>query len=291
MKKILSITFAIAALCVVSCKKGDDGADIDRSGFTVFGVDTEEIELVPGERVSELWKTGDRLSVFGTEQGNNVPYELKRSGAGKREAVFYGPVVKGDVLAAFPYQEGLALDGDKIPFTLPSWQGYDASAGNAAWFRSNCPSTLATSEANGSVLHFLYPAGLLAVQIRFDEPVYVTEMTLEANRGISGRMLYGQDGAVTPSAVAAQQISQDLGGEAVPSLVDGNYSTFRFVLPPAEYAAGSLMLRVSTTEENFSVSLPAMTVKRVVGSDFAVASVQVGTSLIPVFTGENGYLE
>lgn len=289
MKKFFYIL--CIALLAAACKKTDDGKDIDRSGYTLFAVDTEEIELVPGERVSDTWKAGDRLSVFGMTQGDNVPYELKRSGIGAREATFYGPVVKGSVLASFPYSAGLALDGDKIPFTLPSWQGYDASAGNAAWFRSNCPSTLATSESNGSVLHFLYPAGLLAVQIRFDEPVYVTEMTLEANRGISGRMLYGQDGTVTPSAVAAQQISQDLGGEAVPSLVDGNYSTFRFVLPPAEYAAGSLMLRVSTTDENFSVSLPAMTVKRVAGSDFAVASVQVGTSLIPVFTGENGYLE
>lgn len=291
MKKILSITFAIAALCVVSCKKGDDGADIDRSGFTVFGVDTEEIELVPGERVSELWKTGDRLSVFGTEQGNNVPYELKRSGAGKREAVFYGPVVKGDVLAAFPYQEGLALEKGQMPFTIPSVQAFDASADNATWFRRYCPTTLADASGVEQALHFRYPAGLLEVQIRFDEVVNVVAMTLSANRGISGRLLAAAGCEVNPSDVSSAQISQYFDGEIVPSRIGDRFTSFRFVLPPADFGAGSLTLKVVTTEEEFSVAFPAVTIRRVAGNEFAVASVQVNASGIPVFSLENGYLE
>ncbi|MBQ7269405.1 MAG: hypothetical protein IJS62_06085 [Bacteroidales bacterium] len=282
-------------LCLVllsaACSQKDDGSDIDRSGRTVFTVDTEEIELVPGQRVSDTWKAGDRLSLFGSEQGLNLAYELKRSGEGQREARFYGPLVKGDVMASFPYVEGLVPESGKLPFTIPSVQEFEPLADDAAFFRRYCPFLMADAAADENVLHFRYPAGLLEVQIRFDEVVNVTSMELDADHGISGRLLAAPGCAVTPSSVASSRTSLDFGGEAVPSRSGDSFTSFRFVLPHADYGRGSLTLKVSTTDEEFSVAFPAISVPRVAGSGFAVASVQVGTSLIPVFSIENGYLE
>lgn len=283
------MTLAIAALLAVSCKKGDDGSDIDKSGYTVFTVDTEQIDF-DGASASDSWENGDKLGVFGSQSGSNVPYTLKRSGEGSRTAAFYGPLVTGtSIKAYFPYSESLVTEDGKIPFWLNTTQQFSTDGALNAFIRQ-CNSTFAVSDES-SVLHFLYPLGLLAVQLRVEEVMYVTSMTLESTEGIAGRLLVGDDILAQPSGISSKSISLDFSGEAVASRQGDNITNFYFVLPPAVYPAKSLRLKIVTTEEELSVNLRETAVSRVSATDFNISTVYVWTSDIPGFDIMDGYLE
>ncbi|MBO4446979.1 MAG: hypothetical protein J5764_02505 [Bacteroidales bacterium] len=291
MKKILTITIALAALLAPSCRKVDDGSDIDKSGFTVFRADTEELEIESGVKVSDTWADGDMLGVFGSESGVNEAYVLKRSGVGKAEAAFYGPLVKGGkVTAYFPYADDVALQDGLVPFWLNPVQTYDAESGAAEFFKRYCNLCVA-STADDATLHFRYPLGMLEIQIRFDETVSVSGMSVSSDSGIAGRLLAAGDGSSSESAISAHTVSLDFGGVPVQSRTADGFAAFRFVLRPGVYPAKSLVLNITALDEEITVRLGETVVERVKGNNFNVTTVVVGTSDIPGFNKEDGYLE
>jgi hypothetical protein len=286
MKKFI-IPIAVCCLCACVNLTPDTGEDIDHSGHTYFGVDIENLSIgdvpVPGS-----WNAGDRIGVFGSDSGNNVPYYLKSGGEGLQAAAFYGGLVKGDVLAYAPYDE--AASSASILCQLERVQAYQKGIGKADYFLKYNPRTFAVEGEDG-VLHFKYPMGLLCVTFEFVDPITIQALSLKGKVGISGTLEATWDGDVRPSALSHKEISIDLGGNTVSSKEGGKFNEFLFVLPPAVYAQGDLTLEVVTTEEDMILALQELEIKRVDKSSFPVTSIEVKSSDLPGYEKEEGYLE
>jgi len=286
MKKFI-IPIAVCCLCACVNLTPDTGEDIDHSGHTYFGVDIENLSIgdvpVPGS-----WNAGDRIGVFGSDSGNNVPYYLKSGGEWLQAAAFYGGLVKGDVLAYAPYDE--AASSASILCQLERVQAYQKGIGKADYFLKYNPRTFAVEGEDG-VLHFKYPMGLLCVTFEFVDPITIQALSLKGKVGISGTLEATWDGDVRPSALSHKEISIDLGGNTVSSKEGGKFNEFLFVLPPAVYAQGDLTLEVVTTEEDMILALQELEIKRVDKSSFPVTSIEVKSSDLPGYEKEEGYLE
>lgn len=287
MKKIIQHIILCCICCACTTVLPDTGEDIDRSGHTRFNVDIENLSLA-GTSIPGRWEDGDRIGVYGSEAGQNVPYYLKRGGEGLQAAAFYGSVVRGDIISYAPYDKGIT--SAIVPCELQRIQEFQPEAGKADWFLKYNPRTFAAMGEDG-ILHFHYPMGLLSVAFKFDEPVSVKEITLKSTKGISGLLDIDKSGYVQPSAITGKEISLDLGGKLVPSKSGSSFTEFLFVLPPAVYAAGELSLSVVTPEENMLLMLPELEVKRVENADFPVLSIVVTSKNLPGFEKEDGYLE
>lgn len=290
MKKIYFLIIATAVACISCQKEEGRKTDIDTSGYTMFSANTEEVEF-QGHKFSDPWRDGTCIGVYGSESGTNSRFFLKRSGAGKTDAFFYGPLVKGDAVCAYhPYSETYALENGKFPFMLASVQPFEAESGAWDAFYS-CDSLSFASMKTAGNLDFKYPMGVLAVEFHFDEITNVKKISLVGKNPISGKLLVDTDCNVTSSAVSTNVIELDLKSQVVPSKVGDVYTPFYFVLPPAVYAFKDLVLNVSTDTEDMSVILKETTVPRVRSCDFKVASVEITSSDIPGFNTETGYLE
>lgn len=268
---------------------GDKGEDIDKSGYTIFQVDTEDLDIA-GSEVAGTWKNGDCIGVFGSEAGSNVPYSLKRSGEGLQAAAFYGELVKGDIQAYFPYADGVAADGETLPCELSYVQVFDPQASFTEYFlRYNSRSF--ASLGSDATLHFRYPMGLMDLQIGFDEPVAVNSITLNSSMGISGRLDVDASGQVVDSGLAHKYITLDLGSDPVPSKTGSAITHFLFVLPPRTYATGDLSLVIDTADEEIHIMMRETVIQRVMNTEFPVTSITVGTSDITPYNKEDGYFE
>jgi len=289
MKKIFCILIITLAFAACQKQNADSGSDIDTSGYTVFSANTEEVEML-GSRSFKLWEDGDCIGLFGSTSGVNQKFFLKRSGVGKSDAVFYGPVVKGDaIFAYYPYSETAELENGKYPFMLSSVQDLNVESAADAFFA--CDSLSVASMNQAGKLDFKYPMGVLSVEFHFDEIINVKEISLTGKNPICGKMLVDASCNVTPSEVATKVISLDLDGQIVPSKVGEVYTPFYFVLPPAVYAFKNLTLNVKTDKEDMTITLKETTVPRVKACDFKVASVEITSSDLPGFNKEDGYLE
>ena len=293
MRKYI-IPLLLAVSSVAACQKTvkDEGKDINLEGYTMFNVDIEAVDLDGGAASQAVWADGASIGIFGSESGSNACFNIKRSDAGLSAASFYGELVKGSQIAAYaPYENGLSRENGAIPLDLAAVQPFESDASVASHFISLCPRIFA-SLGKDKALHFAYPLGLLNVSITFDEAIEVQGMKLSSNsKGLSGRMGVLPSGETATTSVSRSEISLDFGGTAVSSKdADGGFTSFLFVLPPAEYAAGELSLEITTAEELIRVQLPAIEVKRVEGKDFVIANTEVGSGL-PGFETQPGILE
>lgn len=287
MKKYI-IPIAVCCLCACVNLTPDTGEDIDRSGHTLFSVDIENLSIgeapVPGS-----WNAEDRIGIFGSDSGNNVPYYLKKGGEGLQAAAFYGGLVKGNVLAYAPYEE--SASSAAVLCSLERVQEYQENADKTGFFLRYNSRTFAVASSEEGILHFKYPMGLLCVRFEFVDPVDILAITLKGKVGISGTLEAGWDGEVKPSALSHKEISLDLGGNAVSSKTGDRFNEFLFVLPPAVYAAGDLSLSVVTTDDEMLLGIHEIEIKRVEKESFPVTNIVVRSSDIPAYGKEDGYLE
>ena len=63
MKKYIILLGIAASICACTQTIEDKGEDIDTSGYTVFDVDTEELNL-SGAAFSDTWDNGVFIGVF-----------------------------------------------------------------------------------------------------------------------------------------------------------------------------------------------------------------------------------
>ena len=282
----------LAVILLAGCQKTvkDKGDDIDTSGYTMFGVDIEALDLGAGTRFDGVWAEGSRIGVFGNKSGDNAEFNLRRSDAGLSAASFYGELVKGDAISAYaPFEQGISLENGAIPFNLAPVQRYDAAASIDTLFAGYCTRLFASLGDDGK-LHFRYPMGLLKVVFNFDEPITVTAMQLSSSTGISGRMGVLPSGEILTGAVTRRDITLSIAAPVSSADAEGHPVPFWFVIPPAAYEDGALILEATTAEEVIRVQLRGIEVKRVEGKEFSVASVEVNASL-PGFETTPGILE
>lgn len=289
MKKYIIPIVLICLACACVKTKPDTGEDIDKSGYTFFGVDIENLSI-GGVPVPGSWDDGDQIGVFGSEAGANVPYYLKRGGEGLQAAAFYGGLVKGDVLAYAPFDKTVSATEDAIPCELERVQLFQPGADKTAWFLQYNPRTFAARGEDG-ILHFRYPMGLMSVRFEFADPIQVQAITIRGENGLSGWLEADWDGDVRPSALSHKEISLNLSGESVSSKTGDGFTEFLFVLPPAVYEAGALTLDVVTPDEEMFLGLQEVEIKRVDNTVFPVTNIVVTSSDLPGFGKVDGYLE
>lgn len=282
---------AICATLLLSCEMKDKGTDIDLSGHTIFKVDMEGISF-GGLSEDRVWKDGDMIGVFGSEQGDNEGFYLKTSFEGETVAEFYGPLVKGELIRAyFPYDKTLKDGVNGIPCTLSSVQAYDSQKNSVEFFKDCSRTAFAVLDETGE-FHFKYPFGIIEIIMALDAPVEMTGASLSGRSPVSGVFEINEQGLPVPTDVSQNVITLDFGGAVVPSKDSEDPAVLRFVLPPAFYFAGDLSLEVNVQDgQDFIVLLGDVAVERVDCSDFTVSSTIVTLSDIPGLEVEDGYLE
>ncbi len=289
MKKHIIYPMIALALCACSPAGKDNGEDIDTSGYTVFSVDIENLSL-GGAAQGGVWEEGASIGVFGSEQGDNEQYFLRRDAAGLQAATFYGSVVKGKVSAYSPFAQGTVSHDGTLPCELSPVQEFDAASGKEEWFLRYNPRTFASADSEGT-LHFRYPMGLMSVRFEFQEEIEITSFTLNCSRGISGRLDVNANGEVSASGLSHKYISLDLGDAGVSNKTEDGFTEFLLALPPGVYQSGELRLNVITGEDEMEVVLGETEIRRVEGAELPVTAISVGTSDLPGFEKEHGYLE
>ena len=290
---------AVAAGCTKT-ERPESDRRVQPEGYTLFRASTEA--LLPGtgdgDPFERIWSQGDCIGLFASEQGNNECYTLKRAGYGSADAEFYGPQVIGERIAAYyPYEAALEGEAGAIPLALAPMQRYEAGCSAAERFLICCPRTFAGVDAAGR-LSFGYPLGMLAVQIRFEDPVTVTGMTLTSrSRRLAGAGTVDEALALTMSDAASPSIELDCGAGVVSESRGAaddeiRHTSYCFVLPPATYAARDLSLEIRTLEQPaISCTLRELDVRRVSALDCTIATAVVSAGPGGGFDVETGYLE
>lgn len=290
MKRTIILMLCLAAL--ISCEMKDRGTDIDLSGHTVFNVDMEAISMAGDFPEQRVWKQGDMIGVFGSEQGENVGFYLKEASQGGTIAEFYGPLVKGDQIKAyFPYDRALVAEPEGLPCELAAIQTYDPRRTALQHFLAYSSRAFAVMDAS-KALHFAYPFGMLEIIVAMDEPVLMTGASLLGQNFISGKFLVDESCQITSTDLSLNRITLDFEGKEVWSREEQECAVLHFLLPPAYYAAGNLTLELNVKEgQNIAVQLEELFVERVDCSEFSVTSITVGLADIPELDIKDGYLE
>lgn len=290
MKKIIILLSCLAVF--FACEVKDNGADINLSGYTRFRVDMEEISMHGEFPDQKIWQEGDMIGVFGSEQGTNVGFFLKEASEGETVAEFYGPLVKGtQITAYFPYGRSVAMEAGGLPCELASEQNFDKGQSAQSQFLTYSTRAFAVLD-NDDVLHFAYPFGVLEVEVALDEMIVMTGAKLRGRNPISGKFIVDAGVGVSPTGLSYKDISLNFNGMEVPSREGDECAVLRFVVPPAFYSDGDLVLQIQENDGNMmEVQLGQVEVQRIDCSSFEVASVTVGLSDIPELDIKDGYLE
>ncbi len=289
MKMKLIIVSMITLSVFSSCRKADTGADIDTSGYTFFDVNMESLAI--DETSEKTWREGDRIGVFGSEAGTNVGYYLRTASEGNTVAEFYGPLVKGESIRAYyPYTGALDADYSNIPCELPSLQDYEPSLSATEWFKAHTTRVFASLE--DGILRFTYPFGILRITVAMDESLALTGAKLSSYQDIAGIFGIDENGRLLPTSLSSDSILLDFDGSVHKSHTDGKFIELMFMLPPATYDAGELVLTLSVQDADaMTIKLHALEIRRITSSDFTIEDILVGTSDIPDLDVETGYIE
>lgn len=288
MKK--SIIIPVLTLLACACSKTADTAApvIDTSGHTCFEVSIESL-VFDGSSHDLTWAKGTSIGVFGSEQGNNEEYLLRSSDEDKSEAIFYGPLVKGDVFAYSPYREGMLMDGSGLPYHVPQTQSFADGASLAEHFISTCPRLFAAIDAD-SLLTFRSPAGIIDISFGFNEPIEILSISLSSSRAVSGRFNVDRNCIAYGTEESLNEIILDLSGQAVSSRTDAGLTHFHIIIPSGYYGNGELVLHVDDGKEGMTVILPEIEISRSEDGCISLSEIKVGASL-PGFDKEDGYIE
>ena len=248
---------------------------------------------MPGELPDQkVWQEGDMIGVFGSEQGTNVGFFLKKSSEGETIAEFYGPLVKGtQITAYFPYGRSVEMEAGGLPCELASVQTFDKDQSAQLHFLKYSSRAFAVTD-NDDVLHFAYPFGVLEVVVALDEMIVMTGAKLSGVRPISGKFIIDAGYGISPTDLSYRDISLDFNGAEIPSREGDECAVLRFVLPPASYSDGDLVLQIQENDGGImEVQLGQVEVQRIDCSSFQISSVTVGLADIPELDIKDGYLE
>lgn len=297
---LYTLLMAVVTAGCTETERPDVDRPVRNEGYTLFSATTETLFLAAdgGDPFERIWSQGDYIGLFASEQGENTRYTLKRAGYGTSMAEFYGPQVIGEHIAAYyPYDAALQGEAGAIPLTLEPVQCHEGGLSAIARFLTYCPRIFAGLDDPGQ-LTFGYPLGMLAVQIHFDEPITVTGMTLaSSSRALGGAGTVDEELALTMAEAATPTLTLDCGAgmpseTETPEQGGTEYTSFCFVLPPAEYAAGDLTLEIQAREQQpIRCTLRKIVVRRISSCDCSLTTAIVSARPDGEFDTETGYLE
>ena len=271
MRKLYFTFILIVAAVISGCteKKEMDFEPVDNSGYTILEADIESLLFDSRER---LWPEDACIGVYGSEMGENECYSIKKAGVGLKSATFYGPLVKGDVAAYYPYSPLYIGNADGMPVTLESEQVYDPEADAVAHFQAYTPRAYGYMQEGK--INFVYPNGILHVSVETYETLVVNSITVSsASSALAGLGVFGNDGALAMTETSQKAVILDC-GEGVPSRNGDDFTDFYLALVPGIYEDLEISIELDG-EGPFGRILPPIEVKRVSAADFAITSVSI----------------
>lgn len=271
MRKLYFTFILIVAAVISGCteKKEMDFEPVDNSGYTILEANIESLLFDSRER---LWPEDACIGVYGSEMGENECYSIKKAGVGLKSATFYGPLVKGDVAAYYPYSPSYIGNADGMPVTLESEQVYDPEADAVAHFQAYTPRAYGYMQEGK--INFVYPNGILHVSVETYETLVVNSITVSsASSALAGLGVFGNDGALAMTETSQKAVILDC-GEGVPSRNGDDFTDFYLALVPGIYEDLEISIELDG-ESPFGRILPPIEVKRVSAADFAITSVSI----------------
>ena len=270
MKKYRYIFILMVSAIITGCTvtKEKEFGPVDESGYTLIQADIESLLFGDDERI---WPEGAAIGVYGSEQGENEPFVIKNAGVGLKEAGFYGPLVKGNLLAYFPFDQSYIGGASAMPYTLEAEQIYQADP--VGMFEKYTPMAFANMEEGR--LKFAYPNGLLKVTVESQSAVTVKEIKIISSESkLAGLGVFYPDGSLGMTESAQNYVLLDC-GEGVPAVAqDGSLNAFYLVIAPGTY--DDLQLSVSLEGADTSFSCPIseeVNIKKISASDFSMVTV------------------
>lgn len=271
MRKLHFIFILIMAAVIAGCteKKDMEFEPVDNAGHTLIEANIETLLLETEDRI---WPEDACIGVYGSEMGENECYSIKEAGVGLKSATFYGPLVKGNIAAYYPYISSYIGSAEGMPVTLESEQVYNPEADAVAHFQAYTPRAYGYMQEGK--INFVYPNGILHVSVETYETLVVKSITISsASSALAGLGIFGNDGALAMTETSQKSVVLDC-GVGVPSRNDDDFTDFYIALVPGIYEDLEISIELEG-ESPFGRMLPPLEVKRVSASDFAIASVSI----------------
>lgn len=271
MRKLDYMLILTMAAVISGCteQKEMDFEPINNSGYTILEANIESLLFDSQER---MWPEDAYIGVYGSEMGENERYSIKEAGVGLKSATFYGPLVKGNVAAYYPYSPSYIGNADGMPVTLESEQTYNPEADAVAHFQAYTPR--AYGYMQDGKINFVYPNGILHVSMETYETLVVKSITISsASSALAGLGIFGKDGALLMTETSQKAVVLDC-GEGVLSRNGDDFTDFYMTLVPGTYEDLEISIELDG-EAPFGRMLPPIEVKRVCATDFAIASVSI----------------
>lgn len=279
MNKIKFIFILIVTSVITGCTltKDKEFAPIDENGYTLVYTDFKALKFSEDQL---LWPEGAAIGVFGTEMGNNEAYVIKNAYVEHSQASFYGPLVKGQIAAYYPYDSSYIGDADAMPMNLEADQAYDADL-KAMYLKYN---PTAFAHLSDGKMDFYYPTGLLCLQLGFPEAETVKNLRLDSQTtGLSGLGVVSGDGTVQMTESASRYVTLDC-GEGLVTMGEGEVLTsFPVVLLPGTYDDLQVSVYLEGSEQPFVCKLPEVVIEKI---DASANQMQLTT--ITVTLSQNG---
>lgn len=271
MRKLHYMLILTMAAVISGCteQKEMDFEPINNSGYTILEANIESLLFDSQER---MWPEDAYIGVYGSEMGENERYSIKEAGVGLKSATFYGPLVKGNVAAYYPYSPSYIGNADGMPVTLESEQTYNPEADAVAHFQTYTPR--AYGYMQDGKINFVYPNGILYVSVETYETLVVKSITISsASSALAGLGIFGKDGVLSMTETSQKAVVLDC-GEGVLSRNGDDFTDFYMTLVPGTYEDLEISIELDG-EAPFGRMLPPIEVKRVSTADFAIASVNI----------------
>ena len=268
--KLIALSLIVAAFSGCTEKKEMEFPPVDESGYTLICADIQSLLIMEDKRV---WPEEAAIGVYGSEKGNNEYYTIKNAGEGYSSAEFYGPLVKGEIAAYYPYSSNYVASVDAMPVTIEDKQVFNPEVDVVADYLEYTPQ--AFGYMKNDKIEFVYPNGVLSITFEGDEPVYITDISVSSeSQKLAGLAVFKADGSLAMTNNSFDTVVLDC-GEGAPSIVNGKKTEFNLVFAPGTYSDLRLAIGFSGNDKKFLCAVPEVTIERVTAEGFTVSSMKI----------------
>jgi len=274
MKNMKSLSILIVMYVIAGCTvtKQKEYPPVDDSGYTLVEADFKALLFSDKDMV---WPEGASIGVYGSEQGYNEPYAIKKAGVGLGQAFFYGPVVKGTIAAYYPYSSSYIGDAVAMPFFIEPEQVHQDDP--LETYLKYTPTAFAHMHEGKA--EFYYPNGLLRMTVGLPDAVKITGLRIESEKsGLSGQGVVQEDGTVRMTENANNYLVLNCGEGILSRSGDGTLTGFCLVMSPGTYTDLKVSLDIDGFDSPFVCRLPEIVLERIDASDMGVTTLSISPS-------------
>ena len=266
MERIIYIIPLLACLLFGSCEV-QEREDVTQEGYTTITCDIESLLLDSLERV---WPEDACIGVYGSEQGDNEPFYLRKADSDLKEGEFYGPEVSGEKIAAYyPYSSSYFAGVEAFPVSLRPVQEYLGGDAVSSYLRYS-PRAFAFNK--DGILRFEYPFGLVRFRMELLDVAAVNKIVFSSlSEPLAGSGKITADGLIM-DADSPVKVVLDCADAAIKDDA-GNYVDFYLTVVPGTYQEISVEFYLDGESKPLCCSATGFEVPRISAGDFVAVSV------------------